>query len=575
MQYSKMLSETINSLQDVTPSLTALDAVTQNQIDEINDDISLMSGMRASLQSADEVMNWAEELSRQFDALEGNNRVQQLAKNMGCDVKTAYTALTAAQEVLYKRYSADADCYANWEKAMVAIKGTSKVAFYVCATAATAGATTIAAVPAALTSGTVTAGGAAGILVGAADVGIELGVDAAKIIVGGNAKGDKIIQDTEDKLKPVTDGLLLYSLCTLNTANGAEKLAFLGDIGQRGKEIYDSITIKSDENGNLKADITSLDNSNPSASEVAKEKGLPSGEDALDANAETAVERLEDEHGKSKEELARLLKDESIIETEKDFNKLIKDFNDRVVEEVNNPDPDPGDPDPHPPQNERIVESYDMETGELTGITCYDSKGRDVWRRTYYKGRVSNFSTNEWDENGDRIETWTRYFQDPVTGLYTTQIDWIRKTKYIGGSYTNEQLLEEIDYNDNGTIGEVYKKFENYSNRKVYDENGLISMDVTRYPDRTHEYSYYTSNDPNVPGVDRIGHLQYEHEYHEEFISEYVSLPVYTIKKEWTAVKRSNYVDKCYEYGWNYSVWNGSYMESGFQLVSTSPMPEK
>lgn len=573
MQYSKMLSETIGLLQNVTPSLAALDAVAQNQIDEINDGISLISSAEVSLQSNDEVISWAENLSKQFDALEGNNRVQQLAKNMGCDVKTAYKALTTAQDVLYKRYTADANCYENWEKAMVAVKATSKVAFFVCATAATAGATTVAAVPAALTTGTVTAGGAAGIMVGAADVGIELGVDTAKIIIGGNAKGDKIIQQAEDKLKPVTDGLLLYSLCTVGIANKAERLAFLGDIGQRGKEIYDNITIKSDKDGNLKGDIISLDNSDSSAAaEVGKEKGLPPGEDLLDDSMETAVERIDNDYKKTKEELSQLLKDEGIIETDKDFNKLIKDFNDEVVEDVNNPDPNPN-PNPNPPRRERIVEYYDLDTGELTGVTCYDSKGNTVWRRSYVKGKVSSFLTNEWDENGDRIETLIRYFQDPVTNIYTTQIDWIRKSKYIGGSYTNEKLLEEIDYNDNGTIGEhtYYDVAGNY-HHKTYDSNGQISLDTTKYPDRVHQLSYYTSNDPNV-SLDRIGHLQYEYEYPKIPENE-MFVYIYTVRKEWTALKRSNYTDKCYEYGWHCDTWNGSYMEGSFELIYTEPMQD-
>ena len=576
LQYSEMLSETMELLQDSTPSLAALDAVTQDQIDKINDNISLLSAEGTSLQSNEEVFSWAEKLSKEFDALEGNNRVQQLAKNMGCDVKTAYKALTTAQEVLYKGYTADADCYEAWEKAMIAVKATSKVALYVCAVAATAGAATVAAVPAALTTGTVSAGTAAGLMVGAADVGVELGVDAAKIIIGGNAKGDRIIQQAEDQLKPVTDGLLLYSLCTLNSATSAEKLAFLGDIGQRGKEIYDNITLKSDENGALKADIVSLNNSDPSAAaEVAEKKGLPSGENALDPDAQVTVERLEDEHGKDKAELAALLEKEGIIKTDGDFNKLIEDYNKEIVEEINVPKPTPH-PDPDPPRNERIVEYYDSETGNLSSVICKDSKGNEVWRRSYENGKVSNFSTNEWDENGDRIQTWTKYFRDPVTGLYTTQIDWVRKSKYKGTSYTNEQLLEEIDYNDNGTIGEVYKKFETYSTRRMYDTNGSLSLDITMYPDHTHEFSYYTTDDPNVPGVDRIGHLQHEYDYYEQYYSEYYSVTVYTVKKEWTAVRVTNAAEKRYDYGWNYTYTStaAGFIDSGFELVYSVDFPE-
>ncbi len=586
-QTSELLSETMDALQNATPSFAALDAVTEKQIIEISDDLALMSNV--SLQSADEVITWAEELTKQFDALEGNNRVQQLAKNMGCDVKTAYNALTAAQDALYKRYNADADCYGNWEKAMIAVKATSKVAFFVCATAATAGAASIAGVPAALTTGTVTTAEAAGIMVGTADVALELSVDAAKIIIGGTAKGDQIIQRTEDRLKPVTDALLLYSLCTVNTANNAERLAFLGDLGQRGKEVYDNITVKVDDSGNLNADMLRLAVDDPTvAAEIAKKKGLSTEEIAFENSMETAVEGVETEYGKDRDALKELLEEEGLVESDADFNKLVKDYNDKIIEELNNTDPDPDpspsprpdtDPDPEPPRRERIVESYDSDTGMLTGITCYDSKGREVWKRVFDQGKVSNFYVYEWDENGDRITTQTRYYEDPVTGFYTTQIEWIRKERYIGGSYTNEKLIDELTYNPNGTIAEhVYYDAAGSYHRKQYDGNGQISLDLTRYADGTyHELSYYTTNDPNVPGVERIGHLQYDYEYYEEQVTEYFSNTVYTSKKTWTAVKLSNYTEKCYEYGWNYTHISdvSGYVDSWFELVYSAPMPEE
>ena len=562
-QYSMMLSEAMDSLQDVMPALTALDAVTQKQIDDISEEIALQS---ASLQSADEVMTWAEELTKQFDALEGNNRVQQLAKNMGCDVKTAYNALTAAQEAIYQRYNADADCYENWEKAMIAVKATSKVAFFVCATAATAGATTLAAVPAALTTGTVSVAGAAGILAGTVDVSIELGVDTAKIVLGNSSP---IVEKVEDTLKPVTDGLLLYSLCTLNTANGAEKLAFLGDIGMRAKEAYDSITVKSDENGNLKADIIRLDKSDPdAAAEALQELELPSPEAAPDGTMEAEVEQFQDAYEKSEAELTELLKDEGIIESDGEFTELLIDYNETVVSEYHRIY---REDDPH---YARIVESYDSTTGELSGVTCYDAKGQRKWTKYYTDGRVRSDVTCEWDENGDLLEVWNHYVQDPLTGFYTTQLDWIDRYRYVGGIRTREEKLETLDYNPNGTVAQHwYKDLAGNTHDEQYDGSGVMSTNTIRYPDRTYQASYYTSNDPNVPGVNRVGHLQFIHEYPKIPENE-MFVYVYTIREEWTARKSYNYTDKLIEYGWNHSVWNGSYMEGSFELVSSEPMPE-
>ena len=561
-QVHGMLFEAMDSLQDVMPALTALDAVTQKQIDEITEEIALQS---VSLQSADEVMTWAEELTKQFDALEGNNRVQQLAKNMGCDVKTAYNALTAAQEVLFQGYNADADCYQNWENAMIAVKATSKVAFFVCATAATAGAASIAAVPAALTTGTVSVAGAAGILAGTVDVSIELGVDTAKLVLGNSSP---IVEKVEDTLKPVTDGLLLFSLCTLNTANGAEKLAFLGDLGQRAKELYDSITVKSDENGNLKADITRLDRSDPdAAAEILREKELPSPEDAPEGTMEAEVEQFRDAHEKSEAELTELLRDEGIIKNDAEFTELLIDYNETVVNEYHHIYE-------NHPNYARIVESYDSTTGELSGITCYDAKGNRKWSRYYTEGRVHCDVTCEWDENGDLLEVWNHYAQDPLTGFFTTQLDWIDRYRYVGGIRTREEKLETLDYNPNGTVAQHwYKDLAGNTHDEQYDGSGVMSTNTIRYPDRTYQASYYTYNDPNVPGVNRVGHLQFIHEYPKIPENE-MFVYVYTIREEWTAVKRYNYTDKLIEYGWNHSVWNGSYMEGRFELVYSEPMPE-
>ena len=566
LRYNQMLSDTVEALGDVMPALTALDAVTQKQMDELSGEVSLLSCKLMGELPPEEVVSWAKELSEKFDAYEGNSRMKRLAKDIGCDVKTAYTVLSAAQEILYESYTASADCFERWEKAMVALKATSKVSFYVCATAATAGAASIAAVPAALTTGTVTAGEAAGIMIGAADVGLELGMDSAKIIIGGNSAGDKVIQRVEDRLKPVTDGLLLYSLCTLS--NSAEKLAFLGDIGQRGKELYDSITVKQDEQGNLEADMVRLNNSDPSAAaEVAKEKGIPTGEDKLGESMEAEIKDLETAHGKDREELTELLRDEGIIETDGELNTLVKEYNNEIVEEINRK------PDPDRPR-QRIEEYYNSQTGELNSIACYDSDGRRVWERYYDSGKVRSYVSCEWDGSGDLIQTWTHYYQDPETGIYTNQIEWIEKSRLIGGSYSNEKVIDHLSYNENGTIAEHtwYDAAGNYHS-KQYDGNGQISLDTTTYPDRVYELSYYTSNDPNVPHVDRIGHLQHEYEYpripeNEMFVS------VYTVREEWTAVKVSNYSDKLNEYGWNHSVWNGSSFESAFTPVYSEPMPE-
>ena len=99
--------------------------------------ITLLSSSRTK---QEEALKWAEELSAKWDSLPKKERLRNFAEQMGVDARTAYQALTDAQDIINGKYTDDANFYDICTRVAIGVKSAAKVGVFVCATAATGGA---------------------------------------------------------------------------------------------------------------------------------------------------------------------------------------------------------------------------------------------------------------------------------------------------------------------------------------------------------------------------------------------------------------------------------------------------
>ncbi|NCB42098.1 MAG: hypothetical protein EOM59_05710 [Clostridia bacterium] len=147
---------------------------------------------------------WAEKLTKQYDALKGAKRYNQLAQQLGVDAKTAYEQMTIAQTIIYQGAIADA----NWNNKVVnilqATKTTSKVALLGLSLVATGGA-----------SVSVLEG--AGFIASGIECAIEVADTSSTIILGEKNKVSVGFNELKKKTAPFTSviGLLNFDLANL------------------------------------------------------------------------------------------------------------------------------------------------------------------------------------------------------------------------------------------------------------------------------------------------------------------------------------------------------------------------
>lgn len=163
---------------------------------------------------------WAEKLTKQYDALKGAKRYNQLAQQLGVDAKTAYEQMTIAQEIIHKGAMADADWNNKVVNILQATKTTSKVALLGLSLVATGGA-----------SVTVLEG--AGFIASGIDCAIEVADTGSTIILGEGNNVAVGFGELKKMTAPVTSviGLLNFDASNLQKWNKdtADALVYISD----------------------------------------------------------------------------------------------------------------------------------------------------------------------------------------------------------------------------------------------------------------------------------------------------------------------------------------------------------
>ncbi len=164
---------------------------------------------------------WAENLTKQYDAIKGNQTIRQLAQQLGTDARSAFEQLTLAQEILHDEAMLDAAHWDNVLKIYQGVKTTCKVGLFVTATIASGGGTV-----AALQTSSMSLGAAGATIVGGTDCIVDVAVTGSTIILGEKDQVTVAFNDIKDKLAPVS---AVVGLISFNGGETGEQLAYLGD----------------------------------------------------------------------------------------------------------------------------------------------------------------------------------------------------------------------------------------------------------------------------------------------------------------------------------------------------------
>ncbi|MCE5236277.1 MAG: hypothetical protein LLF87_09550, partial [Eubacteriales bacterium] len=169
---------------------------------------------------------WAENLTKQFDALKGAQRYKQLASQLGTDAKTAYEQMALAQKIItdaaaLEEARAEADEVTRCLKLVQGYKTVSKVGLFVAATIQTGGGTLTA-----LPGSSFTLAQAAGTIVGGTDCIVDIADTGSNIILGEGNQVSATAEDVKKYLGPVSS---VMGIVNWGDAAGGEKLSYVGD----------------------------------------------------------------------------------------------------------------------------------------------------------------------------------------------------------------------------------------------------------------------------------------------------------------------------------------------------------
>ncbi len=169
---------------------------------------------------------WAENLTKQFDALRGAQRYQQLAEQLGTDARTACEQMALAQQIIrnaadLEEAQAEVGAYTRSINILETYKTGSKVGLFVGATVATGGGTL-----ASLAGSSMSLGTAGAVLVGGVDCIVEVGKTGSSIILGEDHQVTVDFQKASDVLSPASTAV---GFLTLDPTNIPSQIAFVGE----------------------------------------------------------------------------------------------------------------------------------------------------------------------------------------------------------------------------------------------------------------------------------------------------------------------------------------------------------
>jgi len=169
---------------------------------------------------------WAENLTKQYDALRGAQRYKQLAQQLGTDTKTAVEQMALAQKIIrnaadLEEAQAEVNAYTSSINIVEGYKTASKVGLFVGATIATGGGNLTA-----LAGSSMSLGTAGAVIVGGVDCIVDVGQTTSSIILGEDHQVTVDFQTAGDVIQPVS---MVVSLVTLDPNAAVEQIALLGE----------------------------------------------------------------------------------------------------------------------------------------------------------------------------------------------------------------------------------------------------------------------------------------------------------------------------------------------------------
>ncbi len=169
---------------------------------------------------------WAENLTKQYDALRGAQRYKQLAEQLGTDTKTAVEQMELAQKIIrdaayLEEAQAEVAEYTRSINVVEGYKTVSKVGLFVGATIATGGGALTA-----LAGSSMSVPVAGAVIVGGVDCIVDVGKTTSSIILGEDHQVTVDFEKAGDVIQPVS---MVMGLATLDPSSAIERVAFIGE----------------------------------------------------------------------------------------------------------------------------------------------------------------------------------------------------------------------------------------------------------------------------------------------------------------------------------------------------------
>ncbi len=169
---------------------------------------------------------WAENLTKQYDALRGAQRYKQLAEQLGTDTRTAVEQMALAQKIIQgvaamEEAQAEVGAYTRSINIVEGYKTGSKVGLFIGATIATGGGSLTA-----LAGSSMSVPAAGAVIVGGVDCIVDVGKTTSSIILGEDHQVTVDFEKAGDVIQPVS---MVVGLVTMDPTSLTDEIAFIGE----------------------------------------------------------------------------------------------------------------------------------------------------------------------------------------------------------------------------------------------------------------------------------------------------------------------------------------------------------
>ncbi len=164
---------------------------------------------------------WAEELTKKYDAIKGNQKLKVLAKQLGVDVKTAKMQVDLAQDIIFGESMLYGEHWDKVTKVYEVVKSSAKVGMVITSAIYTGGGSL-----SALGSSSLTIAEAGGLIVSSVDAIVDVTETTANVILG---DGNNVAVSTDEAKKYIAPASSLLGLQGFASSTLGEQIGYIGD----------------------------------------------------------------------------------------------------------------------------------------------------------------------------------------------------------------------------------------------------------------------------------------------------------------------------------------------------------